>query len=396
MAKFLKGLENIFFSKTIYKDDITEGLLDGSMYVIGSQDINNINKTINSLMSLCDRHFVVNKTTRFYLPIRYEGKIKNLSINKTLDRNNIYDILKKENDILKVYPMMVPNDGRNIFTATIELERLVIDKINVANEEHELELLNFVMSALNKDTDMYKNKKLIFDLSYETDHIDNLGEITRNTYKQRKDLLYLLLWCMKYDLNKALEIFKGYTVMFISENGLVKLDIDKTKYNLDVGKYKENGIMPRLFRHFRVLTTGMIEIGGQEVSIDADKDINKIVDQEIEMTKTEMEIINKTDDETLTDSTSTNMIDTYVKSVVNEKDIDKATATNKVIQDIKTNMRDRHYKPSPKELKYINYNDDYNDNEYNSRICEFVCVRRNVYVRDNIYKYEDRNIDEDM
>ena len=45
MAKFLKGLENIFFSKTIYKDDITEGLLDGSMYVIGSQDINNINKT---------------------------------------------------------------------------------------------------------------------------------------------------------------------------------------------------------------------------------------------------------------------------------------------------------------------------------------------------------------
>ena len=45
---------------------------------------------------------------------------------------------------------------------------------------------------------------------------------------------------------------------------------------------------------------------------------------------------------------------------------------------------------------YINYNDDYNDNEYNSRICEFVCVRRNVYVRDNIYKYEDRDIDEDM
>ena len=47
-------------------------------------------------------------------------------------------------------------------------------------------------------------------------------------------------------------------------------------------------------------------------------------------------------------------------------------------------------------IDYINYNDDYNDNEYNSRICEFVRVRRNVYVRDNIYKYEDRNIDEDM
>ena len=70
MAKYISSLDNIYFSKAVYKDNLYDSLLSGSLYVLHCENVEDAKKIIMSISINSDKHFVANKTNGIYLPKR--------------------------------------------------------------------------------------------------------------------------------------------------------------------------------------------------------------------------------------------------------------------------------------------------------------------------------------
>lgn len=360
--KYIDTLPELTFSKYIYRMSKTTPLNKGSIIIYPSRNEKDIfNFILDSYSSFMDTKFAISDIQHFYSPKKIEEEITGIKVNITTDQDTSYLNMKSNCDFINMTPQ-TPEllTGRNFIYNTSPILNVLFGKAKLLNPKVVMSILSKFFKWVDKATEsgLYGRRYLIFDIGKLQYDITTSTDVKEMGYKTHTDILFYILYALKYNQDEALDLLKQYTLVFTSKIGIVKLNISYINNLIESGKFKGD-LVARILMKINLLKS-------HKTGSDIMKDI--VGDTE-NITKSEMDEINTVSDDMKGKDANILMnkvisvlpeeekakgaplIDQVVNSITDESDTEKAS---KIIKDIKNNMLNREKKLSPKEEEYIN------------------------------------------
>lgn len=366
--RYIKSLENMFFSKFIHRIDRTDPINKKSLIIYPTKTLESLMSFINDANDTFENHLALTDVNVYFVPRRLDFNITNMRAIEAIDQNKNIMIVKNNCPSIEVTPITTDNiASRNMILDMVSFTNLLFSKVKVNEKVAVTDTFVNLKNYIDKYTAdlVYENKYLIFNLDETAENLINATSIKENDYKTQKSLYFYFFYMLKYFRDELFRDLSGYNVLFISKKGIVKFNINEIRDELANGTLKDNFINILLLR-ISMAKSGidvgkmMDEINDANSSMkyklkkdEVEDDINDIVEKEKIENKTMNQVLSKIDDKTKDKSHSMDMIDQYVKTVAMEQDDDKAKKAEKIMSDIKDNMIGRQTTYNPKEKKYM-------------------------------------------